>query len=362
MVHDGAFEWRVLPIMPPVSTAVRRKRGPRFNEIAEAAGVSQSTVNRVLNERGSVSAETRARVLAAAKRLGVPRLLPDNRRGLIRFDVIIAGNNTPYFQRLNLAFQHSMQLLDKKVVIHRTFIPEDADDDTIARTILAPRHKRHGLIVAVHDCEKVRQALRQVIQSGVAVVTLMSDIADVPRIHYAGIDNYRAGRTAGYMLGRFARGPGRILVLTNSLDYQAHADRVRGLATVMADTWPALQVTPPLACHDEDDQCYAAVLQALRLYPDLLGIYNSGAGTPGIVAALRKAGVAGRVLLAGHELSAEHRQFIDAGIMDLVIDQDPDGQTLSGIQHLLYACGLLDLAPATEPNEFRLFCRENAGP
>ncbi|WP_325090486.1 LacI family DNA-binding transcriptional regulator, partial [Burkholderia contaminans] len=60
-----------------------RKRTARFNEIAALAGVSTTTVDRVLNERGSVSAQARERVVAAARLFGVPRQLPDTRHGLI---------------------------------------------------------------------------------------------------------------------------------------------------------------------------------------------------------------------------------------------------------------------------------------
>lgn len=336
----------------------RRKRGPRFIEIAEAAGVSPTTVNRVLNERGSVSAATRARVVAAAKQLGVPRLLPETRRGLTRFDVILARSDTPYFHRLNLALQRSMQMIDKKVVMHRTFIQED-DDDRIAHAILSPPQKRHGLIVAVHDTERVSDALCRVIKSGVPVVTLMSDIVDVPRLHYAGIDNYRAGRTAGYFLGRLAQRSGRVLLVSNSLIYRAHAERTNGCRDVIAEMFPALECSAINECHDDADQCYLAVMQALNKYDDLVGIYNSGAGSSGIEAALRKSGRAGKVVWIGHEKSDEHRQYLENRVMDLVIDQDPDGQAVSSLQHLLYACGMIEDAPSREPNEFRFLCHEN---
>ncbi|HLX00788.1 MAG TPA: LacI family DNA-binding transcriptional regulator, partial [Trinickia sp.] len=69
-------------------TPAWRKRSARFEEIAAEAGVSVATVDRVLNERGSVSAATRARVVAAAKRLAVPRILPDTRHGLVHIDVL----------------------------------------------------------------------------------------------------------------------------------------------------------------------------------------------------------------------------------------------------------------------------------
>lgn len=342
-----------------MSSDQRRKRSPRFVDIAAEAGVSETTVNRVLNERGSVSAETRARVVAAAKRLGVPRLLPDTRRNLTRFDIIVAGSGTPYFQRLDLAFQRAMQMLGRKVVVHRTLIAEGPGDERrAAEAILSPRQKRHGLIVAVRDSELVRGALRHVIDSGVPVVTLMSDIGDLPRLHYAGIDNYRAGRSIGYVLGRFARQPGRVLLISNALSYRAHAERIRGVQDVLGADFPHLRCGPVHQCHDQQDLCYAATVQALR-EGDLAAVYNSGAGTPGIMAALRHAGVAGKVTLAGHEISPEHRQYIEQGLMDVVVDQDPDGQVASSMQHLLHACGMLEDMPSAEPNDFRLFFREN---
>ena len=61
----------------------------------------------------------------------------------------------------------------------------------------------------------------------------------------------------------------------------------------------------------------------------------------------------------GHELSDEHRALLLQGEMELVIDQDPDGQMLSGMQHLLFVNKWLDQKPPTGPNEFRLFCAEN---
>lgn len=61
----------------------------------------------------------------------------------------------------------------------------------------------------------------------------------------------------------------------------------------------------------------------------------------------------------GHELNGEHRSFLIEGAMDLVIDQDPDGQILSGMQYLLHASKWLDQSPRSRPTDFRLYCAEN---
>jgi len=347
----------------PDAAPARRKRSARFVEIAEAAQVSTATVNRVLNERGSVAPATRAKVIAAAKQLGVPRALPDPRHGLTRLDVILARSPTPFFRRLELALQRSMQMLDRRIVVHRGVVPED-DDAQIVEALLRPRQRRDGLIVAVPDTPRVREALLAVMAQRVPVVTLMSDIGAIPRLHFAGIDNLQAGRTAGHFIGRLARRAGRVMVLSNSLAYRAHVDRTAGCRLVLAERYPGLDCGPVVECFDDPDRSYRAVAQAFAspAGAPLVGLYHSGAGSAGIAAALERAGRQGDVVWVGHELSDEHRDLLARGTLDLVIDQDPDGQVLSAMQHLLHACGYLDQAPADAPNEFRLFCAENLSP
>lgn len=342
------------------ASAPRRKSSPRLTDIAQQAGVGIATVNRVLNERGSTSVGTREKVIRAAKQLGAKRQLPDVRSGLTRFDVVMARSRTPFFRRMELALERIMQLLDRRIVVHRHEFASQ-DEARTAAFIQHPPHRRDGLIVALHDTPLLREAVRAVSLQGVPVVTLMSDISDVPRLHYAGIDNLHAGRTAGHFMGRLVRQPGRVLVLTNDLAYRAHRDRTSGFMGVMAERCSHLHCLPVQACLDDPDKTFAAVDTALRLEAELplVGLYHSGAGSAGIVQALRRHGQDGQVVWVGHELSDEHRESLVQGQMDLVIDQDPDGQMLSGMQHLLFVNKWLDQMPPTGPNEFRLFCAEN---
>lgn len=337
-----------------------RKRTARFVEIAELAGVSTTTVDRVLNERGSVSANARERVVAAAKQLAVPRLLPHTQHGLVHIDVLLPDNDTPFFLRLREALQRSMQMLDRRVVVHRTLL-SSADEAHLPQTLGQARHRRAALIVTVQDTPQMRAALSVAIARGEAVATMVTDIGGIDRLHYAGIDNLRAGRTAGYFIGRLAK-PGRVLLVPGRLDYRAHVDRIDGCRAQLAEHFGHLvcEVSPNESL-DQDDRCYRAVHAVLKR-GDLCAIYNTGYGSAGIEAALRQAGRAGQVVWIGHEMLDAHRRYIDAGIMDIAIDQDPDGQVISALQHVLHACGVVDAAPANEPVEFRVFCSANVRP
>ena len=183
-------------------TLTRRKRSPRFIEIAVEAGVSPSTVDRVLNERGSASKKARQKVIAAAQKLGVPRILPSAAHELVHIDVLLPDNTTPFFLRLRAALASACSILDKRIIVHRRTV-EGADETSLVKAILKSPYRRQGLIVAAPDTQSVRQALRDVLDQSESVVTVASNVADVQGIAYFGIDNYRAGRTAGTRYGSF---------------------------------------------------------------------------------------------------------------------------------------------------------------
>ncbi|WP_175882574.1 LacI family DNA-binding transcriptional regulator [Burkholderia sp. BCC0044] len=343
------------PVVTPAGT--RRKRDARFIEIAAEAGVSEATVNRVLNERGSVSESARERVIAAARRLGVRRVLPDSRHGLIHIDVLLSHGDTPFFRRLNAALQRSAQILDKRIVLHRLILPES--DRAVVDAIGNCRYRRAGMIITTRDTAPVRAALSDAIGRGEKVVTLMTDISEIPRTHFAGIDNVGAGRTAGYFIGRLAKRAGRVLKLCGSRSFGAHRDRIAGFRAALEGAETELEYQGvEIETLDNADACYRAVLPALK-QGDLVGIYNSGYGSAGIAAALKEFDVAGKVVWVGHEMLDEHRVFIDEGTMDIVIDQNPDAQVTSALQHLLYGCGVLETTPPIGPVEFGVFCAAN---
>ncbi len=66
--------------------------------------------------------------------------------------------------------------------------------------------------------------------------------------------------------------------------------------------------------------------------PDgVAGIYNLGAGNAGLIAALERFGMAGGVRVIAHELTAVTRAGLETGAIDVVIDQNPDGEIAAAI-------------------------------
>jgi LacI family transcriptional regulator len=344
----------------PMATGRRRKRSPRFIEIANEAGVSPSTVDRVLNERGSASEQARRQVIAAAQKLGVPRILPSSTHKLVHIDVLLPDNRTPFFLRLRRALTNACSILDKRIVVHRRIVRE-ADETSLVKAIIKPSYRRSGLIVAAPDTQVVRNALRTVLDQGEAVVTVVSNVADVQGIAYFGIDNYRAGRTAGVVMGRFARRPGRVMFLSGRNDWAAHQQRTAGCRDALTSSFPNLLCdSSPFETLDDEYRCHVAVSDAMRS-TEIAGIYNSGAGSAGIKQALDKFDPEHRVTWITHELSDDHRQYLQSGALAMVLDQDPDNQAFTALRYLVEQIN--STAERTVPTsscEFRLYFAENA--
>lgn len=339
----------------------RRKKTARFTEIAALAGVSVATVDRVLNERDTASVKTREKVVQAARQLGVPRVLPETRHGLIHIDIVLPDNPSPFFRRLNLAMQRGVAMLDKRLVVHRVTTPEE-DEAALVRAIGPRRYRRQALIVSAPDTPAVRQALQAARARGEHVTMVVTRVDEVPQADYVGIDNHAAGRTAGYLLGRLCHREGRVLLLSSRRDYLGHIERSRGCREVLAGQFPHLLCDlDPTETHDDADRCYWAVSQALQGAGSVVGLYNTGAGSPGVMAALQRF-AKDKVCWVTHEISDDHRQYMQQGVLDVVIDQDPDTQAIRALQHVLAALGM---APqATTPDkagEFRLYFAENMG-
>jgi LacI family transcriptional regulator, galactose operon repressor len=217
------------------------------------------------------------------------------------------------------------------------------------------------LIVAAPETLGVRQALKEALDRGEAVVTVVSNVADVQGIAYFGIDNYRAGRTAGLVMGRFARRPGRVMFLSGRNDWAAHQQRTRGCRDALTHSFPDLHCdASPLEALDDEYRCYVSVTDAMRS-TELAGIYNSGAGSAGIKQALEQLDPEHRVTWITHELSDDHRQYLQSGALAMVLDQDPDKQAFMALRYLIEQTDLSAArATPTSNCEFRLYFAENA--
>ena len=105
-------------------------RKTNASQVARAAGVSPATVDRVLNQRGGVSAEKERRVLEWAQKLGLDRNLKLSSDPDTAYRRRNGHPTNPFFESLRLAFARA----------NRLFFPLNIRISVTYADALAPEH------------------------------------------------------------------------------------------------------------------------------------------------------------------------------------------------------------------------------
>ena len=342
-----------------------KKLKVRLVDVAREAGVSLSTVDRTVNGRPGVREATAQRIWEAIRRLEAAADLVRPRaawRARLHFDVVLPGGPNTFMQNLLNALLAAGRTVAHQGVALQCHLIEGFNAGALAGKLADLGRNSDGLIIAALDNPIVREAVNSATENGVPVVTLVCDLSNGRQIGYVGLDNRAAGRTAGYLMGRFAGGrEGPIVLIAGSigLSYRDHQEREFGFRDALYEQFRGLSIIDRFEDQDDFERAYAQTNIILDRYPNVLGIYNVGAGNRGIGLALQERGLADQVIFVGHELTSFSRQFLIEGVMDAVINQDVAHEASESLRLLLEHHLRTPLSPPLGQPRVEVFVREN---
>jgi LacI family transcriptional regulator len=326
---------------------------PTIANIARHAGVGTATVDRVLNGRPGVNAETVQRVMQSVTELGAaPQLGRPRNSGNFRFAFVLPADDSPLLGSLDrqialaagdLRHQHITE------VILRFDAKDPGQFATLLMQLREGNPRFQGVALLAPDLPPIKSAINELVRAGVHVVTLFSDVAGSMREAHVGADSRAAGRTAGLLLarmaGKVAGGDKDTLLLSSQATrLSGEIDRRIGFAQVLEERFPWLSFvrTPDLPADDVGAQ--AALQDFLAGGIDLArvaGIYNVGSGTEGVVRALSAVGLSAaneRIGVISHDLTDDLRLLLSAGELSYVLHQDVHYCVLTAARVLRALC------------------------
>lgn len=334
----------------------------RQSDIAREAGASIATVDRVLNRRPGVSKHTIKRIHDAVERLKDEQAGSASLPSALRFDFILPGGPNTFWQMIAEGAEAAGQAYADKGVRIRIHPIEGFNPQALADHISTIRRDSHGLAMVALENPMVREAVNGVFEAGIPVVTMVSDLASEKTIGFVGLNNRAAGRTAGYLMGRFLGGrSGKIALFEGSigLSYRDHQERDMGFNDVLRELFPKLEVAVRRPTHDSHEEAYRATMELLSDGSDIQGIYNVGGGLRGNIQALKERGRGNDMVCIGHELTSHNRQFLIDGTLDAVIDQSPGLQTMEATRLLYDFHANNGLVSTPRAPDIKIYLREN---
>jgi LacI family transcriptional regulator len=296
------------------------ERRPKVADVAARAGVSTATVDRVVNGRGGVHLKTVARVEEAIREIvggRSPALDPAH-----RFDVVLSGERGGGTKALADAFARTAENSGANIEI--SFV-ETMNPDALAERLRAcARRGSSGVAVQVLDHALVREAVAELAGAKIPVVTVLTDIAGVDHLGYFGLDNRAAGRTAGFLMGRFCRRGGKLAVVWGGQLYRSHEERESGFRSVLRAERPDLQSVELITGNDIPEITRDRMREALAVHKDIVGVYCVGGAVAGAADAVEQAGLAPQLVLIGHNFNPETKPYLLSGTIHALVHTDMD--------------------------------------
>ena len=293
---------------------------PTILDVANAAGVSVATVDRVLNERLPVRGGTATRVATAAEALGYhatgllkQRVKNEAPKRVLGF--LLQKRAQDFYrvmgEEMAAAVQANTQVRGRSII---EFVDE-LSPVAITRALADLGARVDALAVVAVDHPAISEAVGELRARNIPCFALLSDISAPARAGYIGIDNRKAGRTAAWMIARTSRQPGPVGVLVGSHRYLGQDLREMGARAYFRETAADFAVLEPMLNLDEPRIAYEATLDLLKRHPGLTGIIVAGGGMEGVIGALRDERVDGRMCVVCNELTRVTR----AALIDRVV-------------------------------------------
>ena len=314
----------------------------KVREIAQQAGLSEATVDRVLNDRPGVRANTRAEVAQAIADLDKQRaqLRLNGRRFLV--DVVM---QTPH--RFSDAFRAAVEAelpAFAPAMLRARFHLWESGSTAQMADVLARIRGSHGVVLKAQDAPEVVEAVDRLVGAGVPVVTYATDVPTSARCGYVGIDNHGAGVTAAYLMNQWlGTAPSGVLITLSGAVFRGEGEREVGFRTALRGS--GRDIVEVSDSDGIDDVNERLVLDALERHPGVEAVYSAGGGNAATVAAFDEIGRACRVFIA-HDLDADNRRLLRDGRISVVLHNDLRADARLAMRLILQSHGALPLEPA----------------
>lgn len=266
---------------------------PTVRDLAKKAGVSPSTVDRVLNSRIAVRSETAQQVLEAAEAIGfhgVNAIRQRLRVGLPvrRLGFLLQPDSHPFHRALGKALTDSAELAQTMSCHASLCFADDFDPTAVARRLEELGSGCDALAIASADHPLIAQAIERLRGRGIPVFAIISDLSAEGLSGYVGLDNRKVGRTAAWFIAQGTQATGKVAISVGTHRHLCQETCEMSFRSYLREHAPDCEMLEPFVTFERDDCAYEETLNLLKHNPDLKAIYIAGGGIAGVLRALRE--------------------------------------------------------------------------
>lgn len=308
-----------------------------IKEIAELAGVSRGTVDRVLNNRGSVNPATAALVRDIARQLDYR----PNRAGIalaaqrrnLKLGVLLFDTGNLFFDDVwkgVLEKSEELESYNCTVLTRKVGFSARAQADAIAELESC---QIDGLVLSPFNDALIAEQLNRLADKGIPVITTNTDIRSARRLAFVGSDFYRCGQTAAGLMRLMTAGEIHVGIITGSSQVLCHTDRIQGFCDTVSRDYPRIHIAETIENSDDEFESYDKTLELLSRHPEINALYFTAGGVYGGCRAVLSAGRKDIRIIAYDKIPTT-RGLVEQDVISATICQQPSVQGSRPLQLL----------------------------
>lgn len=332
----------------------------RIRDIAVQAGLSESTVDRVLNGRAGVSVRAQRQVEQAIRDLDLQQ--SQLRLGGRTFVIdLVMQAPVRFSAAVRAALEAELPAFRPALIRARFDLTETASPlELVSALDRLRRRGSHGVVLKAPDVSEVVEAVDRLVAAGIPVITVVTDLPSSRRLAYVGIDNRAAGATAAYLISQWlGTAAGQVLVTLSRGSFRGEEEREMGFRAALRQFDPARGLVEITETDGLDATMHGLALAALESHPLINAVYSIGGGNRAIVTAFAKLGRECRVFIA-HDLDVDNVELLREGRVSVVLHHDLGQDMRRVCRSILQAHGVLPGAPHSLPSNIQIITAHNA--
>ncbi|MGI5959781.1 MAG: LacI family DNA-binding transcriptional regulator [Massiliimalia sp.] len=307
-----------------------------IKDIAEYAGVSRGTVDRALNHRSGINPDVAKRILAIAAELGYT----PNRAGKalaskknpIRIGVILNSLGNPFYdQVMDGIHAATREYQDFSVQVHICQLKGYHLEEQLSAIDRMVEQGINAIALTPMNEPEIRDRINQLIQKGLIVVKLNSNIENTEKAVYIGCDYEKSGATAAGLLGLFSGGNAKIGIVTGSVKMLGHTQRVHGFIGACREGFPHMEIRNMAENNDDEEQSYQVTRELLE-DQQINALYFTAGGIVGGCRAVDECRPHHRPLVVCCDLTQETQTLLEQGKIHATVCQQPFRQGYESIK------------------------------
>lgn len=310
-----------------------------IKQIAEEAGVSRGTVDRVINHRPGVKPETEQRIREIASRMGYQPSIPGKMLaakkkkieiGFITFDT----NDALFFREINLsARQKARELMSFGVQVH-FFMAERLDNEYLTKFLAKIEMiPLDGIVIAPLRVPAIEFFLKKKTEIGVPVIFYNLDNEKLSRLCYVGCDYRKSGQVAAGLLALSINNRGKVVIATfRDKNSPSSYERMEGFLKEIRENYANIDIVNEKKHYLFDENDCDDVLNVIRNDSEIKAVYVVNPGDCSIYEKIYNLSGEHHPKIITNDLLERQKQLLREGVITATIDQQPDVQGMIPLQ------------------------------